>query len=119
MNSLSWFIYFIDIANGLLGMAIIGAFATVVWYALAKGVIFHAKETTEEYYGNKDNFKHAPKWFFLCIFMAVAIPSERTLYMILGSELGEEAVASDTGKRVFDAVNKKLDEYILLDQVGK
>ncbi len=60
-------------------------------------------------------FSILPKLFItVVIFMSLTIivPSTKTMYLIAGSEIGEGIVVSETGKRVQEAINKKLDEYL-------
>jgi len=51
-------------------------------------------------------------FFIFVICLEIIIPSTKTMYLIMGSEVGEEVIKSETGQRVQDAINKKLDEYL-------
>lgn len=115
MNSLSLFLYFVDVlislsyllhAVSMVGIAIFTAF--VIGTAITCGDFLpHDRSILIK--------KIKPFAYALGIVMLlnVVIPSERTMYLILGSELGEEMITSETGQRVFDVVNKRLEEYIL------
>lgn len=115
MNNLSWFLYLVDVLNGLLGLVI---FISVVGFPITvffQDCRLHRDDPDANQPMCSDLGKHAGKvtsiWF-LSIFLAIIIPAEKTMYYILGSEMSEEVLTSETAKRVYDAVNKKLDEYL-------
>lgn len=125
MNGLSWFLYAADMIESLgnkvsivLFMLIIGI---VVAYLTAK-----ANQSWSLIHPDSDGSKKEAalastiltniskyiKIFIFLLVVQVILPSERTMYLILGSESVELASMSETGKRVQDAINKKLDEYL-------
>lgn len=49
---------------------------------------------------------------FMSIFLYIIIPSQKTIYLISGTYVGNEVVQSETGKKVIKVIDLKLDEYI-------
>jgi len=97
MNSLSWFLYFAGVVEGIAGVfffamgvsivLIIGSFA---YGAFILGDLRELPVGAEKYYTDIRNNALKKVWIpiIICLF-AVLIPSSQTLYLIAGSELGE------------------------------
>ena len=112
MNNLSWFLYAVDLLGNLQGF--------FGWAAVLLGIFipFILCVMINETW---DDDKKPKLWRYLrtsvvsgvifCL-LAIVIPSQKTMYLILGSEVGQKVIQSDTGKKVFDVINKKLDEYL-------
>lgn len=108
MNDLSWFIYIV----GFLGS--LKAFILFLGVAF---IVFACFRTI-----NRAIDCDSPAWqrcssknltIGVCfILLSTFIPLERTMYLILGSELGEEVAKSDTAKKVMSVIDKKLNEYL-------
>lgn len=112
MNNISWFLYAVDVISSLpafFGIIIVGLIVLSVARVINADV-----ECDEE--GMKavkhSFFKSYLPIIIICSVVIVIIPSAKTMYLIMGSEVGEHVVISETGQRVQDAINKKLDEYL-------
>lgn len=125
MNSLSWFLYIVDVVGSLGGALSFFTgfmFIAVLTFALYGAANRSFSQSYPELASSKKEaviaknvFASLPKYIKITIVMVLfdtLIPSTRTLYMIAGSEFSEDAIMSETGKRVQDAINKKLDEYL-------
>lgn len=115
MNDLSWMLYLAGVIPSL--GETMGVFAFICGVAfIATAIIRGSCPYPEDFPSlmkwSKTTLKVLPFAFVLCFLLSAFIPSQRTIYLIMGSELGEEVIQSETGKRVLDAVNKKLDEYL-------
>lgn len=112
MNDLSWFLYFADSAPRFgVAMQILGGIGFVVgafWGAI------RADSNLPAYiWKNVSLMVAAP----ILILLGTLIPSSNTMYAIAASELGEQVVTSDTGKKIASALEAWLDKQ--LEQVGK
>lgn len=114
MNGLSLLFYFVGVVGN------IGTFASVVsvlaMVALPIYAVFIAINSEDE-----DDFvinKHWSYWrkcligFTVFYMIASFIPSERTIYMIAASEMGEEVINTDEFNKLRIILNDKLDELI-------
>ncbi len=111
MNELSWMLYFADVLPS------IGV--TLFFTPLIIGIVLSVSMFGTYLDGYTDAnkairvaTKRVSPFLVMFFVMGLLIPSQKTIYMIVGSQVTEEAIASETGKRVLDAVNRKLDEYI-------
>ncbi len=114
MNSLSWFLYIVDVAVGV-GDTI----SIVFWVGLVlvaclgvSAVVFNECASSEKAEECVTWIKKVLRVLLVMLCIEVGIPSQKTMYLILGSETGEELVTSETAKRVHKVVNMKLDEYL-------
>ncbi len=123
MNNLSWFLYAVDVISAtdvfFRGAAIISLFAIVPLiisgFAFRDFATYDKEKHDNLMSSSRKCFNWIPKLAVITvIFMLAATltPSEKTMYMIAGSEFGEDMAQSETGRRVKDAINKKLDEYL-------
>lgn len=121
MNSLSWFLYVIDVVGTVSGIFTFLTFASAI-VALITLIMAVPLMETGDFEGAT-----AVVWrkilirsvviFSIFFPLSAVTPSQKTMYLILGSEIGEDVVMSETAKRVRQAVNMKLDEY--LDEAKK
>jgi hypothetical protein len=130
MNNISWFLYAVDVLRTVGGVskALLVAGLIVLIISFGGWLISRAALKCEKDGENPDGYS-ARCWdtwhktwriglmvsvpvFVVSLFFATLIPSSKTMYLIMGSEVGEEVVKSETGQRVQDAINKKLDEYL-------
>ena len=127
MNSLSWFLYLVDVFGNVGWMfATLFIIGCIMMFITLAGCILSPDK--KDSYGNpvKDyeekseaHWKAWKKWlkfslwvFFTSFFLSALTPSEKTMYLILGSEAAEEAVDSETGRRIQRIINEKLDDYL-------
>lgn len=104
MNSLSWFLYWADVLPTIAhGMAGISLFGMVLW-GLFCVYMFIACDK---------------KWplIFIPVFLVMMlisglIPRKDTLYAIAASELGEEALKSNLGKKATQAIEQWIDTQL-------
>lgn len=125
MNTLSWFLYLAEVAGNLNWMismlfitSIIGLFVTGLIFSWVREDLMHDEE--ERKIGNnlvKRLLKITVPLFFTTFILGALIPSEKTMYLIMGSEVSEEVIQSETGLKVQEAIQKKLDEYLDLEKV--
>lgn len=115
MNNISWFLYVVDVLGSLskiLSVLTIGLFTVYIigWflYALIGDLEFNEGQGSRW----KSNLKTVLVVLMIAVPLSIITPNQKTLYLILGSEVGEQVAMSETGKRVQDAINKKLDEYL-------
>lgn len=117
MNNLSWFLYAVDFLSALdTFLTMIGILSGAI-VALIMLSIFACSIEPDEYNNPfvvlvKGKLRHFISLFFVSIILTTIIPSTKTMYLILGSEVTETAIYSETGQRVHQAINKKLDEYL-------
>ena len=139
MNDLSWFLYAIDLVNVIGALSAVVMVASLTLYVMfcvarheGKGDVERMarnytqwkdddekKKLVDEVEKITNNQKSYSKWCkvsmttaLIAAFLFITMPSSKTMYLILGSEIGEEAINSETGKRVQNVINKKLDEYL-------
>lgn len=112
MNNITWFIYLIDVFSTLdkavSFLALMGMIASVM--ALFVSMIV---PTNHSDYGlAKTTAKRTIVATIIFGLLAVLTPSTQTMYLMLGSEATEDILQSETGKKVYDAINKRLDDYL-------
>ena len=113
MNNLSWFLYAVDVLGSLGAIANMAIFVACVAVAvLIVSKTIHSSEYDPKEFKPFIKIKTLIKAISIVALIAIAVPSTKTMYLILGSEIGEEVIQSETAKKVHDAVNKKLDEYL-------
>jgi len=124
MNSLSWFLYFAGVVEGIAGVfffamgvsivLIIGSFA---YGAFILGDLRELRVGAEKYYTDIRNNALKKVWIpiIICLF-AVLIPSSQTLYLIAGSELGETAINSPEAKALYEDIRGVIQSYSVLSE---
>lgn len=104
MNSVSWFLYLVDISEGIgtfFALLSAGSIVTAIALLIA-GAVY--RDTDYRHRGDDDerkqygiNLQWKAPWFaipaFLFMLIAFLIPSKDTLYMIGASQIGEQIVA--------------------------
>jgi hypothetical protein len=111
MNQLSWMLYLAGVSGNLQG--------TFIFLCIVSGVGLAVNAMF--YFCTLDSYQqdeHAitvrvlkwllPTWVAFCL-LAALIPSERTFYFIAASEMGEQAIKTQTGQKAVAAVNRYLD----------
>jgi hypothetical protein len=109
MNNLSWMIYAADIAGDIEGLAGIIAGLSLIAFILAV-VTWAAEEYARETCAKAARV--AAIVFGIAASIAIAIPSQTTIYAIAASEYGETALQSETGGKAVEALNAWLDRQI-------
>lgn len=123
MNTLSWLLYAANLAHNLFGvltfLAIaLGGIGVIAVIAAAINnsemnddmKIYHRTDRQK-----RDYWKTGRGWLFACIFfslVAAAMPSERTVYLIIASQMGETVVTSPDMQEIFQAMKKKVLDYL-------
>ena len=100
MNTLSWFIYWADVLPSFaIGLSILFLFSFLI------SVFINVYQLLE-----KESKKYV--WIpFLCAFLLLLcsfIPSQRTLYAIAASEMGEDVYKSEQGQKIV----KQLSDWV-------
>ena len=104
MNSLSWFLYFADA---------IASFSVMLLFVSIVLLLFLSIYAISRLVDHKDSSYF--KWIALPVFMLflfTLIPSKNTMYAIAASELGEEVVKSEIGKKSLKAIEQWIDSQI-------
>jgi hypothetical protein len=116
MNDLSWFLIFVDVYGNFRIFLEIST-AIVFFYCLVKCVFSfmvlqdHLREEEE---------KQMQKWLYskpkfvvlaFVILSQVVMPSKQTIYLVAGSELGEEVLMSEEGKKIKSLVRDQINRY--------
>lgn len=97
MNSLSWLIYLCSVLPSLSFLFVGVGFAGLVAYFVGVGI--WSGETGTNHFKSTKLLGIIPAVLLL---IATLIPSERALYMIAASEMGETVVTSEAGQEVFN-----------------
>jgi len=101
MNNLSWLLYFAGVAgNFQITLALIGT--CLLFYCFACLVLEHTKNLT----------RNVVLGVFVCL-ISSCIPSKDTIYLIAASEMGEEALQTETAQKVGDYL-----DFLLEDLTG-
>lgn len=127
MNSLSWFIYLADILGNVSGiLGVLGFFGTILGII---GIVSGRFVVWDKHYKDADTNERLDKsrttignygirLFFAGIifgFLAAIIPSQKSMYMIAGSEIGETVITHPDTVEVYhevrDIILEKLREY--------
>ena len=120
MNDLSLIIYLISVISklgGALEFLILGIMAAGAVLALPC-IIMYADEYDDDekkkrFFLIVDAYKKAGITL-CCLFLVNSfLPSERTMYLMAASELGEEIINTEEFDKVKTIINKKLDEYLI------
>lgn len=125
MNSMSWFLYLADVIPPIgTALMFVAVGSMIFMFAVAGAAVMNDDLATKYPSVSKKEaaeadvafsfLKQGKWWAFIIIIMLVGtlIPSQKAMYLIMGSEVGEAAIASEPGQRVQDLINKKLDEYL-------
>lgn len=107
MNTLSLFIYLASIMNKVEAFFI--TFGTI---GILIGFIVTAISLTEKIEYLKKYGKILLIMGFTFLPLGVLIPDRDSIYLILASEAGEELARTETAKKVYEVLNKRLDEML-------
>ena len=120
MNTLSWLVYSADVIPNIGNIFI--ALAVVVVIIL--GCIFihgifergMARGTESERWAKGASLQKKALfslWVpFIFITLSAFVPSERTIYMIAASEIGETAYDSFKGSEIYEALKKRIEQEL-------
>lgn len=103
MNSLSWFLYFAGVVNGL------GVLLFMVGLLMAAGLAAYAGCHASD--GDHTKWKYIPLAVIPWLLCAL-IPNQSTMYAIAASEMGEEVYKSDIGQKTRQAIEAWIDSQI-------
>lgn len=111
MNTLSLLIYAAGVATSVKVVSGIGIATCLLGFLFAppKGVKAFSYD-----HGPMDGFSRKGIWvaLFVCVFLAVFVPSSQTIYMIAASEVGEQVVNTPEAREVLDAVRRRIMEEL-------
>lgn len=115
MNSISWFLYLAETIGTINVVSGIFLFLSISATCIC-GIIY---ANTYDCSRHEGLTRFAKSWgerfSYLSVgllFLTILVPSQKTLYLILASEAGEEVVTSDTGQKALNVINQKLDEML-------
>jgi hypothetical protein len=128
MNSVSWFIYLVDIIGKAEHFFQVSLFLVGMWIVLKClfSATFFMNGFGDDQKAAAQMFKSKPKYiiFLVLSIVTIFIPSKQAIYLIAGSEMGEEIVKTEEAKKIRSLVNKqihiwseKLDKQIVEDQI--
>ena len=126
MNNLSLFLYIADIIGNIKGTLIFLGAVTCVFTGISFVTSVIKAENTETYLLSKEEKEKIwqpvrDKWVsmwkpitiaFMCWFVAAAIPSRDTIFMIAASEVGEKVFSSEKVTSIVDPSVEYLRTYI-------
>lgn len=130
MNNLSALIYLADVAHGVNVATVIFAILLVIGYGVATTVrlFYHVdNNTSHDKQYNPDDYEAAQtffknrEWlpsrisvlvFAALVATAIMTPSAQTLYLIAGSEIGEQAVMNEEVRGIYEDVRAVLRSYV-------
>lgn len=113
MNSVSWFLYFADVAPRM-GNALvtISAIMFILCFCLIPFFVDFQGGSSPILKGRF--LKISLPAAFILFMIALALPSRETIYLIAGSEIGETVVTSQPAQEILDdiqqIIKKKLNE---------
>lgn len=117
-----WAVYLIDVLRGLSSILLLITIFGGVFYFFGITAVFSNVGMPDQAPLPKTII--TSKWWLLYILLVIAnqlIPSEKTMYTMLGIKVSEEVIKNKTVQTVSDKVillvNKKLDSY--LEEVKK
>jgi len=125
---LVWLVYVISLLsglNGMFGLAAVASGITILFLLIYRG----SECSQASYYSDADNKLRAEKaeWCMSHVKSALIVmicsstvltflPSEKTAYMMVGAyaaqKVAENEKVQETGGKVMNLINQKLDEYI-------
>ena len=123
MNSLSWFVYLIQVVSTLSSIASVTMFLSVLIYGglwLVRSIAYsevYGDRSREEY----DTVKRPMIVFYqrlilgvfcVSLFLNIFVPKKETMILIAASEVGEKVFASQSVKNILDPSIELLQEYI-------
>ena len=116
MNPLSWLLYLADISETInhCFSFLLMLITVVTAICLIFGFINLDMAWDDEDRDKAKRVMNLPLKFILpasiMIFIMIVVPSKQTIYLIAASEMGEEAIKSDLGKKVLTYLEQELDK---------
>lgn len=115
MNLMLW-LYAVDVVGGLgkffVASTVVGGVASVICVFCAIGMADGSGSSDSEWRTWRRCAAMALAIFIPSLFLSIAIPKEKTLYLMMGAKTAQEIVANprvqETGGMVMDMINKKL-----------
>lgn len=117
MNKLSWLIYFGDLSSNIKAVFITLA---IISFLISLAVILYGADMKVYANPEGETWKRGHgfqicglKWMALPAILLVvfaALPSRNTFYFIAASEIGEEAIQTETADKMVAAINRVLDK---------
>lgn len=110
MNSISWLIYLAEAVTGLSILLGVGAVVVLVFigfWCLFRGIEHDIEVMT--------SLKQAKGLIFTCLaalFIMVLVPSQRTIYLIAASEIGESVLTNPESKKYLLDIKEIIDKKI-------
>jgi hypothetical protein len=112
MNNLSWFLYLANVLPSIGGVFIF--FGCV---ALCFALVWFLVRLADLSDNGRDIATTPPldtRLVFvglLILILGVAVPSEKTIYLIAGSEVGEMAIQSEEAKEIYGDIRRVIQSY--------
>lgn len=118
MNKLSWFLYWAEVGPALAGSIgfLFGLLGFVAFIALGSNLVTRALRNYDEDANNWYNNTRWTWWVFpMCIVLfnlTNFVPSKQTLYLMAGSEMGQQVANTPEFNKVRALVNEYLDKEL-------
>lgn len=114
MNDLSWMLYWADVAGGVGGfLGVVGGFVLICSTVAFLPLSVHREDMCEETYDNGIGLAiRGVVIGLIAVTIALFVPAKSTIYAIAASEMGEEALNTETGGKAVKALNAWLDRQI-------
>lgn len=116
MNTLSWLLYAADVAGSLGEMVFAGFVCCILACVVAAFVFFCSLEDHND--AAIDASKRIARifgtWAVILFLIQAVVPSQKTIYLIAASEMGEEIIMTPEMEKLRDVLNDQLDG--LLDE---
>lgn len=113
MNTLSIFIYLIDILTSLEVFIAICVSASIVAIGISYLATYGDKYPSETAIEHCTNVKNTLLPYIIGgVFLLVLIPSPKTMYLIGASEIAEVTIQTEEINKVRQIINKKLDDLL-------
>lgn len=116
--SIELVLYLIDIFQSINGFAIVGLifylFVTIIIIGMHHFAYYDYEKEKATYFLNI--LKNKLWIVFLSIFLCIFIPSQKTMYLMLGANFLKN---SSLPSKVEMAIEKKIDEYLVEDKENK
>lgn len=113
MNSVSWFLYFIDVFDNVrVGFQIVAFISFLGVLFLFIGVAITEGEISEDALAIKRALKVTLAVGGISFLVLMPIPSKNTLYAIAASEVGEKIVKNESVQEITSDATKALHQWI-------
>jgi len=115
MNSLSWLMYTADVVAGIggaLALIVILGIGAVALRVIWSMVTYSNYEDDQSLTAGKSTVVKALTVVLIALLIDVLVPSKETVYLIAASEVGEQVVTSEEGKRVLGKIETWLDNKL-------